>query len=367
VNDSGDTAVPQWPTGGAPPHGAALPDGPVPPESSVAEPPTAGGSRWLRRLRVVGVVLVAVGLFAGGSAFGWRLRGEPEQPPALEVVVDRPVNVAAAAAAGTMPDLVGLAAADAQQALVTAGFTAEQVTVELTPAAGAEGLVVGQQPSAGSPQDAAVVLYVSTAATVPAVVGGVEAEARDALSRLGAQVVVTRTFDPAAIEGTVLAVDPAAGAPLVDRVNLTVAAPPSSVFLSALDPVEGSCSTGQVTVAGQQFADSLSCRAGRSPVEVAYSLEGRATLLQGAVGLSDRAGTGPAVQFRVTGDGNVLLDETVGFGEARPVSIPVAGILRLVVTVELASPDFQTAPVGVFGEMRLVGSPADIDILAAAG
>jgi hypothetical protein len=336
-------------------HGTDDPDAPA---------PTA--HRWVRRLRITGLALLAVGLFVGGAVVGWVLHDE--DPAAVEVVVDRPVNVAGGTAEGTVPDLVGLTAADAQQALLTAGIAGENLSIELTPAAGAQGIVVGQDPAAGATSTGTVVLHVSTPALVPAVVGVAEADANEQLGRLGAELRINRVFDPAAAEGTVLAVDPAVGAPLGGRVTLTIAGPPSSVFLSALDPVEGSCSVGDANVAGTPLPDSLTCSARRDGVEVSYGLNGRVVALEGGFGLENTEGTSPPMRVRIFDqNGTVLVDQTVGFGELRPIATGLGGALRITIEVTLTGPEasLDDPPVGVLAQIRLIGSPADIDALIA--
>ena len=125
-----------------------------------------------------------------------------------------------------VPSVTHAAQATAEKRLAEKGFT---VQVEAVPADDNIGLVISQDPEAGTRLDegSEVVLQVATNRTVPEVVGKSEDEARAILQEAGAEHVEVKSEPSTEPEGTVIAVNPAVGEAFVSRnnVTLTVAAP----------------------------------------------------------------------------------------------------------------------------------------------
>jgi hypothetical protein len=328
--------------------------------------------RWLTARRA-GWALLVVGLLGAGITGGWVLRGWLAEPEVrVEApVIDRPVVVAEAAdGAGGTPNVLGLAESDARQVFANLGIGGDDLVVEEVPAAGQAGLVVGQQPEPGAELAGSATLLVSVAATVPEVVGLQEAEARDTLAALGARVVVERVYRDTAAEGTVVAVAPAAGEPLVDAATLQVAGAPSSVFLADLEPVESGCGTvDSATVNASDVGPSLDCQAGSDQPTVAeYLLNRRVTFFEATVGIDDRTSAPAAAVVRVLVDGAVAAEQRIEFGAATPLRVPVSGGLRLRIEVVFADPTGECCPDRpdvILGDARLVGGPDAIDALIA--
>ena len=109
-----------------------------------------------------------------------------------------------------VPDVTGMAQADATYMLQNKGFTVRSTTV---PSDSTEGLVLLMDPGAGARQQegAEVVIHVSTSRTVPKVVGSSQDSALKALSDNGFEnvdVQLERSDEP---EGTVLSISPEEG------------------------------------------------------------------------------------------------------------------------------------------------------------
>ncbi len=316
---------------------------------------------------------MAVGLLGVGGSAGWVLRGWLAAPEFRvdAPVVDRPIVVADAPdVAEGAPNVLGLPETDARQAFGNLGVSGASVRVEQRPAAGQAGLVVGQQPEPGSELDGTATLYVSVAAVVPEVVGLTEEEARGSLADLGARVVAERVYHDSEAEGTVLAVEPAAGEPLVDAATLQVVGAPSSVFLAELEPVESGCGTvDTATVDAVALGPSLECQSGSDEPTVAeYVLNRQASYLEATVGIDDRTTAPSAVAVRVFVDGAPAFDQRVEFGTATPLRVPVVGALRLRIEVAPAEVSYECcadSSSAILGDARMVGGPDAIDALIA--
>jgi hypothetical protein len=114
-----------------------------------------------------------------------------------------------------VPDVKGKTPAQAEEALVAAGFKAGKVTWDAT-AAGAAGAVVGQDPAAGAPSSRGAIVNLTVAGaaptTVPSLVGLSKEAAQSALAGAGLTMGgVTESFSPAAAAGVIIAQAPAAG------------------------------------------------------------------------------------------------------------------------------------------------------------
>ncbi|SMG44653.1 NPCBM/NEW2 domain-containing protein [Agreia pratensis] len=266
------------------------------------------------------------------------------------------------AIAPTMPDLLGLDEQSARRALSDSGL-ASDVTIAEQAAAGAAGLVVGQQPPAGS-SDAAegVTLTLSTASTVPDVVGSTSADARTALEQLGAIVTVLRSVQPGAADGTVLAVSPSVGSPLDRVVELTVADAGVALALGDLDRVGGQgCSVvSQGTVNGTDISDSLACRSRTGDTSAEWNLGRHASVLEATVGALDSAEQG-AARLQIFGDGVLLVDQPIEFGKSSVISVDVRNVLRLKLVVSGAA----NGPTAVLGNGIVRATPDEVALIRA--
>lgn len=192
--------------------------------SRVAGSQRATGARILR---ISALLLGAAGCLAAGAAVGWWIRdaqNEALAPIAVEAVIDRPVSVAVPANAGlgSMPGVLGLPLDQARHVLFNSGVAAGAITVTQRPTALEPGLVVLQEPAAGSALADAVFLVVSTEAMVPDMVGMPLEEAAAVLAELGANPTVQRRSNSGVQPGIVLSSDPTAGKTLGRSIVLYV-------------------------------------------------------------------------------------------------------------------------------------------------
>lgn len=316
--------------------------------------------------------MVAVACFAGGVSAGWAMRdgrGEPEAP-AVVVSVDRPVIAADADDDVTVaaPNVLGLTTDDARQVLLDAGADPASIEIAMVPAAGEAGLVVTQAPPAGVPAPDGFTLGVSERAVAPDLIGKPVDEARDELDQLGVRTQITSRYDPAQPEGIVLEMAPATGEPLEQDATLVVSAPPSSVFVSALAPIESSCSRGTASVNGTDHQESLLCSAQDtgSSREVVYLVDRLVSRFEAVVGQADDSEPGATVRYVVRGDGRVLVEGTVDYGESRPIEADLTDVLRLSLEVNAVDrPDDVNRPTLVFGSAKVIGGPDQITELTS--
>ena len=208
-----------------------LPAGSSPPQSEAASrtpSPTDVRSKSGVGLRRAAVALLFAGCLAGGAAGGWWLRdsrGDVVAPLEIATEIERPVVVVPPANVtfGTMPNLLGLPLEQARRTLFDSGMTADGIVVSQHPTALQPGLVVLQDPAAGAPLADRVILIESIQAQVPDLAGLHVEEARRVLSELGANATVRRESDPTLAPGTVLHTDPPPGKVLERSIILTVA------------------------------------------------------------------------------------------------------------------------------------------------
>jgi hypothetical protein len=326
-----------------------------------------GRRRWLRRIRFVALCSTGVALLAGGAVAGWWGRDRFGTHETV-FTVERPITVASAtpgSAKATMPSVVGLDRQSALQALADAGIRLAQVSTKEQAYAGVPGIVIAQDPAPESAAPRAPSLILSAPGVMPRLTGLSLDAARTALSQMGATVAVRRRYEAGAAEGSVLETVPAAGQPLAERVGLVVAEAASSVFLDQLAAVQSDCSSDSVYVAGVERPHSLVCQPQQgSPAEIDYVLNRRVTRFDVTLGTGDAGATDAAVAFRLYVDGRLALSDTLPFGTARAVSVPLDGALRLrlvaAVPKQGASGD---QVVAVFGAARLVGGSSAIDAL----
>ncbi|QTE30330.1 PASTA domain-containing protein [Pengzhenrongella sicca] len=281
-------------------------------------------------------------------------------------VADAPSATAAPTTGpAAMPNVLGLDSATAQRALLDAGVSTT-VTFAARPAAGPNDVVVAQDPVGGQTTSGAVVLTLSTSATVPELVGANLADARAALEALGAVVQVTRSVDPNQTEGLVLSVDPASGQKVPAVVTVVVADPGDALTLASVNMADhsGCGTTSNITVNGAAVQDSVKCTLNDSDSSFAdWVLAREAVAFEATVGTSDQGATGSA-HLRVVGDDRVLLDTIVMYGTSSQVRLDVRDVLRLHVEVTFPDPK-STTPTVILGDARLLGTAEQLAAIEA--
>ncbi len=350
-----------------------LPETVVPPPAVTWEPQPAAAAPaekakrrrvpW-KRIAVTGVAVLLAGVFGSGFGSGIAFESSTRDDPATgDVTVEVAKAPTAAGDVVTLPDVRGLALTDAQQAITDAGLSLGVVTAQDTPSALPAGTVVTQDPVGGTEGAESVTLFVAVPGVVPDLVGRTDEEARAALVALGSRFQQDSVYQPGAVAGTVLAVDPPAGSPLTGTVTVAVASPEGGVFLSDLQAVEGGCSADEVPINGTDYANSFYCSAGQRPSTTSYLLDRLTTGLSVTVGITDGSDPDAAAHVVVYGDGRVLAVVDPVYGQALPLDVPTAGVLRL--TLEYSTTvQGSTVRVG-FGDARVSGAPQDIATLDA--
>jgi hypothetical protein len=298
-----------------------------------------------------------VALFAGGAALGFWGQNEyaarrATSDPVTVTVAPPPVGQAGV----TMLDVRGMPENEARQALMDQGIPATAVQVTTAPAAGAPGMVVRQSPAAQTVNPDKVQLVISTEARMPDLAGRTGQELSVALQKLGAQVAVTGRYQPGAQAGAVLESVPKPGEPLPAAVNLTVAEPGSSVYMSEVSAISSGCSSGSYSLNGKDFDKSLACSGGSSPSEYSWLAKRVIDEVAGTVGISDKDDRDQTGRVQVLADDRIVADVTAHYGQTVPLNANTSGALRVTIRV-IGSGSSSTSV--ILGDARFVGG-ADI-------
>lgn len=261
-----------------------------------------------------------------------------------------------ATAVATMPDLLGLTADTVARVLADAGVTAE-VSTAAEPAAGPEGIVVGQSPSPGEEVSGSISLTVSEPALAPDTIGMPIGDARRLVEGFGAVVQVVREVDPSVAAGTVLSVSPAVGEPVGPVVTMVVADAGDALTLSAIDFTDetGCATTQKAMLNGIAVQDSIYCRVQDGNAGAEWVLSRRVAALEATVGTSDTGEPGRAT-VRVFGDGALLAETRAVYGETTALKVDLRDVLRLRMEVSVIDGD----PTIVLGDARLLGTSAQL-------
>ncbi len=310
-------------------------------------------------IALIGALLGAIALLGGGVVLGWSLGANRDAALPVPSSSATFVEVPAALPPGAvMPDLRGLESQAALQILSDLGVPAAKVKVTESPAAGPAGRVFAQNPTRGSAIAQEVSLVLSSAAVVPKVVGGGLDEATRQLSLLGAEVAITRTYQPGAAPGTVLATDPAVGAALPARVSLTVADASTSVFLVKARPKSGSYSTRDAALGGQTYVNSAFWSVPKAGRGVAWVVGKHVDGLSAMVGIPDDGNPGDKVEVVVLADGKGVAKVTASFGAPAPLFVTLTGATLVeIVAKPIATTSTSGSVTVVLGEGRLIGGP----------
>jgi hypothetical protein len=310
--------------------------------------------------------MVALGLVLVGVALGRLVFPIHTVGDVGAVVI--PTSTSLATSTLVMPDITGLTVDQANRVLTDAGLVLPKVATEPTPQAGSPGLVVSQSPGAGSslpaPQGVAVALKVSGPGQLPDVSGKSLQAARDELAELGVAVTIEEAIAADKPAGQVLSTSPAAGAALSPQVLLRVASAGDAVYLTDLKEVARTAcgGTASAVVNGQDLRSALVCQpSARQAASIEYSLGRHGTSFDASIGIPDRSPPGTAT-LTLSGDGKDLGTFTAKSGEVTAIHTPVAGVLRLTIVVTTTAPGSTQVAIG---EARIVGSTAEISVLAA--
>lgn len=263
----------------------------------------------------------------------------------------------------TMPDVRSLFIDDALEVLADAGIASAQIRVVERAAAGDPDRVVDQSPRQGEPVRDTITLTKATSALVPDVAGLTQAAAEKKLAAIGAAVETIFVFRRGAEPGTVLGVDPPAGAAALEQVWLTVAAPASSVYVDALELADSTaCDRADPADAdGHEHAFMCEPFASR-PAFLELDLDGKADSLTLVFGVPASEGD-KVLQFDALADGKALASQPRGSAQSVPLSIDVAGVHTLVLRVSAVAGSGASSGRGYLADARLSGGSPEIAAL----
>ena len=197
----------------------------------------------------------------------------------------------------TMPDLRNTTVADAKAQLTSAGITSDPVIVEQKDATVAPGLVIEQDPYAGS---------------------------------------------QATGEATV---------------TLTVSAVPDQAFLSDFRATDGSFRPGVASMKGVPYTHGVlqSQGSGYNPQKTTFTLSGHYVRLKGVVGLDDAFTGGASVQVEIFDQDNTsLFKKIVKVGQPATIDIPVNNVIQLTLEATDLLTNVANSGTVVWGDVKVV-------------
>lgn len=234
----------------------------------------------------------------------------------------------------TMPDLVGqqLSAGRAQLEKYNARIT-ERKEIATQPA----GTVIKQEPAAGAAFAINVVLTVSVVPpAVPTVIGLTVGDAKVQLEGLGFKVIELSAIDEQKADGLVVAQQPVAGTPNAGEVTVSVARRPEIRFLSQFSPVTADrAETGGEARKGnaQVFNRWIAFDARYPSTSISFDLSRGYRSLKAMLAFDDKSSDRSKAKVEFFGDGRLLGEAEATFGETLPVDLDVTGVLRLRIEV----------------------------------
>lgn len=279
---------------------------------------------WRKRLRTVFVVLTVAALLVIGGSLGRLLLPREYSPLIVE---------AADTVAGTdqvMPDVVGIDQEVAGFVLADGGIS---VPIEVTaaPAAGQLGRVLSQDPKPGQPVGDLITLTVSEEWKMPDYVGTPSLEARVEMDRHGAVITESTVLDLSQRPGHVVRTNPPAGETAPQVIEVIVAE--EGEGLSLLDvrtEAQGRwSSSSNMSVNGKKMAKAYIGNQRSDEVRGWWVLGRNAASLKATVGVSDAGPTDASGKFIFLGDGEVIGEWEVHYGESVEIEVPLNGVLRM--------------------------------------
>ena len=273
----------------------------------------------------------------------------------------------ASASPEEMPDITGLPLATARRVL-RSHHLSQTVTATKRKAAGTSGIVLDQTPAAGDPATGTLTVTVSEPAKTPSLVGLSTQQARDAVEKLGGAVQLERAFAPGKPEGSVISSSPTHGSELPQVLTVTVADSGEGLALAQLDKLDGSCTTtDSATLNGSKVGPSVSCRPGTGPdaepADANWAIGRRAPYLEFTAGIEDSGATG-AGTIVISGDGRKLKSVPVKYGQTAHLLVKTTNVLRLQISVTTSNREDADSPTIVLGDARLLGTRANLALLA---
>jgi serine/threonine-protein kinase len=261
-----------------------------------------------------------------------------------------------------MPDFVGQTVDQAEAILKPLNVRIKTVNLISTEPVGT---ITAQDPVAGADFALSVTLTISAApAVVPDVTSQTYGAAEAALTKLGFTVKENPVFDDNRADGLVIEQNPAAGSGNASEVTLNVVRRPVVTYLSEMPILSTSklldIKGGIQKSNGKNYSHGLlvakaQYQSGASG-SFEYDFSRQYRQLTGELGLEDKSSSDATAKIEVYGDGRLLNEQTITFGTTTPVEIDVTDILRIRISVSFVD---GTGSI-VFGDFRAQGLESEV-------
>ena len=309
---------------------------------------------------------LVVGLLLVGAALSY-LFAPPVAAPEKVVTIQGGAASAdeASQARQGMPSVTGLSLETLRAVMRDAGAADVEIVTKSAPAPGPAGRITAQDPAAGAPITERVTVTTSSPLTMPDVTGKDFTAVRADLQGQGAVVRATPVIKPGAKIGTVLASVPAAGENVPTVVTLSVADPGQALSLSDLDDTDASECYGSrsITFGNQSDLTGITCSLSGEG-ETYAEYALDGNALSFAFTLGFDADAGRgSATVRVLGDGKQMASVQVS-EKPQQQRIDVTDVRTLRIEVTGNATAVDNPPIIAFGDAVLQGRPDQIDALA---
>lgn len=172
--------------------------------------------------------------------------------------------------------------------------------------------------------------------TMPNLANATVDDARTRLTSAGIATdpVIVEQKDATVAPGIVITQNPYAGSPVAadDIVTLTVSALPDQAYLADFKATDGQFRTGVASIKGVPYTHGVLQQQGYNygPVKTTFTLSSHFSRLKGFVGLDDSFTGGASVQVEIFDqDNKSLFKRTVKVGQPVTLDISVTGVIQL--------------------------------------
>jgi hypothetical protein len=302
----------------------------------------------LPRCVVLALLLSACGNAADQTAPASEPKGTTVGTVGGSTKTQRPSGVSES----TVPDMVGKTLTEAYAALAAAGITDIAKPAE-RPQLGTSGVVLDQVPQAGSRNPGTVSLTISIPLPdMPNYMGKSSKEAISELKSWGIDATVTTESTRELPVGEVIETTPKPGDRIGSQVKLVVAESPTSIELTSKEAPLVKSSSGYTEDDNQYPPETGSIAISGTNYEKALRSSSRGKILypniiywdfnaskdwgrfEAIAGVDDSSDSEMSALFQIIGDGKVLWEQPILFGQSVPVALDITGVLRLRLRIE---------------------------------
>jgi hypothetical protein len=186
-----------------------------------------------------------------------------------------------------------------------------------------------------------------------------DAEAQLASAGVTSDPTIVEQKDATVAPGLVVDQDPTAGSEVTsdETVTLTVSAVPDQAYLSDFQASAGQFRSGVASMKGVAYTHGVlqSQGANYTPQKTTFTLSSHYARLKGVVGLDDSFTGGASVQVEIFDQDNAsLFKKTVKVGQPVTIDIPVSGVIQLTLEATDLLSNVANSGTVVWGDLQVI-------------